>query len=471
MVRLLLLVVPLAVLAGCKTENPEYCKNFPGTMGCPGEPMNGGGCGSDGDCNMPGFPACELTIHQGTCEPCSATNKGVCKDTKPHCEKNACVACVDDVQDCQGGVCLDTGGCADPNRIIHARSNSTMMTGCGDATNPCSLTGALMLVTPGKDVIKLDDSGPYVSDMGVVINTNVTIDARGATLHRSGNGAIVTVKDDKSLTILGGTIENAQGGGGDGIKCGNNSMLAVYDSMITGNNETGINGNGCTAKVTHAKISNNSMATGAALFPGIKLIDGSIVISRSQLISNRGGGITVNGNSVFTIVGNMFLSNGDSATGPAGGFQAMTPLPGNRLEFNTFAGNMSVASVGAGIQCQAPSAASTAMPLVAQNNIIWNNNGPTALQVLGSCTHSFSDIGEADIPTSPVNLDGGSNFKMNPMFVGTIDLEVNAGSPIRGKGNPAANLDDIAAVDINGVARTVRPGAGPDPGAYVVPEK
>ncbi|HEX8111280.1 MAG TPA: right-handed parallel beta-helix repeat-containing protein [Kofleriaceae bacterium] len=471
MIRLLLLVVPLSALAGCKTENKAFCDNMnnAGLQGCPGDAMNGGGCGSDNDCKMMGFPACEKTINQGTCEPCTDSNIGVCTGTTPRCESNACVACADDVQDCKGGVCLATGDCADTGHIIHASSSKTMMTtNCGDtAANACSLNSALAIVTTTKNVIKLDDPGPFESDTGFVVNTNVTLDARGAILRRTGGGsnAVVTVNDNKNLTILGGTIESSQG---DGLKCGNNSMLAVYDSTITMNNNTGINGNGCTISVTHATISNNSKAPGAALFPGVQVAGGAITISRSQILSNRGGGITVNNNATFTIVGNMFLSNGDSS-GVVGGLQATTTVPGNRFDFNTLSGNTTTAAVAAGVQCTAPAMSMTA-PLTVQNNVIWDNNGPSGTQVSGTCLHAYSDIGTTPVPGA-LTPPNANDFSQNPLFVGSSDLTVMSTSPIRGKANPNSDLGGIASMDILGVPRTLRPGSGPDLGAYVVPDK
>src|SRR5262249_4688248 len=126
MIRLLLVLVPLIALGGCKAENKAFCENpaNAGMMGCPGDASNGDGCDSNSDCKAAGFPVCDLTINQGTCEPCTSSNPGVCMGTTPRCEKDACVACVDDVQDCQGGVCLPTGDCADTSRIIHASSSS-----------------------------------------------------------------------------------------------------------------------------------------------------------------------------------------------------------------------------------------------------------------------------------------------------------------------------------------------------------
>jgi len=370
------------------------------------------------------------------------------------------------------GVCLPTGGCADPKQIIHAASPSGKTAACGDGTQPaCSLVGALAMVNATRNVIKLDDTGIFATMNGFIVSNDVTIDARGATLNRSQDGPVVTVNDNKSLTLLGGTISNAVGAGGDGLKCGHNSTLAVFDSTITSNNETGISSDGCRATVVHAKISSNSKAQPPMLFAGIEVSNGgSLTISRSQIISNRGGGITVGMNSTFTIVGNMFLNNGDSS-GLVGGLQVTTTVPGNRLDFNTLSGNTATTGIAAGVQCTAP-AVSTVVPpppLTAQNNVIWDNNGASAVQVSGTCFHAYSDIGTTAVPGTLTPPDG-NDFSQPPQFTSSTDLTVNSTSPIRGKGNPSSDLGGIASTDILGVPRTVRPSAGPDPGAYIVPE-
>jgi len=467
-------MVAIAALAGCKTESPNYCP--PSESRCsspPGDGSSGGHCSSDGDCTA-NLPACELTIDQGTCKPCSASNIGVCAGTTPRCENNACVACVDD-NDCSGGagVCLPTGGCAATSRIIYASSTSGSNSKCGDVATPCSLTGALGLVTADKDVIKLDDTNKatFVSAPGFIVSKNVTIDARTATLNRGDDGSVLTINEDKSLTLLGGIISNATGNGGDGVKCGHGSTLAVFDSTITSNNEAGISSDGCMVTVVHAKISSNSKAQPPMLFAGIEVSNGgSLTISRSQIVSNRGGGITVGMNSTFTIVGNMFLNNGDGS-GLVGGLQATTTVPGNRLDFNTLSGNTATTGIAAGIQCTAPAVSTAAPPppLTAQNNIIWDNNGASAVQVSGTCLHAYSNIGTTAVPGGLTPADG-NDFSQPPQFTSSTELTVNSTSPIRGKGNPSTDLSGIASKDILGIPRTVRPGGGPDPGAYVVPE-
>jgi hypothetical protein len=459
MVRLLLLMVPLAVLASCRTENPEYCKHFPGTMGCPGEPMNGGGCNNDGDCKVPGFPACETTINQGTCEPCSATNKGMCKDTTPRCEKNACVACADDAQDCQGGVCLSTGDCADTSRIIHAVSSSTKMNNCGDATTPCSLSGALILAAAdGKSVIKLDDSGTFTAMMGFSVSNDVTIDARfggGATMTRGDDkGAVLTVTSGKTVTLLGGTIQGGHGGMGSGILC-NGATLSVDQTAITGNEQLGIDASNCTLTVTRAKIENN-------MNRGIKASGGSVTLVRTWLDTNSGGGIEVNGDAQFIIVGNVFVNNG-KPNGVIGGINILTGALNNRLEFNSIAENKTQDAATAGIACFAN------VGFAAKNNIVWNNNSAVTsmpgIQISGSCGHSYSDIGPAPITGS---IDIGNNQHIDPKFKDNIaDLHLTSTSPLQmlQQSDPGTSLDDPkdpAVKDIDGQPRIAPVNIGAD---------
>ena len=114
-------------LAGCKTENPAFCANpaNAGIDGCPGDATSGGACASDGDCKMAGFPACDLAIANGTCKPCTATSKGVCAGKTPHCDSSdTCVACVDDLKDCAGGVCLADGGCVRQDGRMSERTDA-----------------------------------------------------------------------------------------------------------------------------------------------------------------------------------------------------------------------------------------------------------------------------------------------------------------------------------------------------------
>jgi hypothetical protein len=481
MVRLIVVIVAFAAASACKTENEAFCRNpaNAGVDGCPGDATNGGACSGSGDCKDPSFGVCDTAKAGGTCVQCTATDHKACVNQTPRCESDACVACVDD-NDCGGlaGVCLPSGACAASTSIIHAISaGGSETTSCGGTGvgNACTLDKALTLAAAGKNVIKLDDVGPYVSGMmNFVVNTDIAVDlvvdARIATLNHHDDGPIITVANNKGLTILGGTISGAHGGNGRGIQCNNNAKLTIYDTTITASEEHGIQASSCNLTITHATIASNSKSTNA-LFAGIEVSSGALTISRSQILSNKGGGISLTNNGTFTIVGNVFLSNGDSTSSNFGALSLTTTVQGNRLEFNTLSDNKSKVTLAAGIQCSAPAepgAPATATDLTVQNNVVWANLGLPTSQVGGSCLHAFSDVGPTPIPGSGP-FDGGMNFSMNPMFLGTADLRVNAASPIRGKANPKADLTGVAARDIQGTARVLRTGAGADVGAYVVP--
>jgi hypothetical protein len=467
------MVASVVVFVGCKTDNPQSC-GFQANADNPACTDGGSGssqCTKNDDCmSTPTSPLCDTTKGGGVCVQCMQSHTDLCMGTTPRCDLGTeeCVACIDD-GDCGGtGVCMPTGSCADPTKIIHAVSSggSQMMTSCGamGVGNACDLDTALLVARSGagKNVIKLDDAGPYKSMMmNFVVDVDtaigLTLDARNATLHPNRDGAIFTINDNKGITILGGTIETATGGGGDGIRCGTNATLTVQGTTLRLNDESGIDASGCTLTVTNADIHDNSKALGLMFFPGIQVSGGSITISRSQLASNHGGGIMLSNNGTFIVVGNVFLNNGNNIS-PAGGVSFLTSTSGNRLEFNTFAENKSSTGVGSGIQCLVAG-------FMAQNNIVWNNNGPTGIQVDGNCLHAYSDIG----PTSIIGMsafDGGNNIKADPKFNGaTTDLSLSSMTPVRGKANPQADLTGIASMDIAGKART-QPA---DLGAYVVP--
>jgi hypothetical protein len=455
MIRLLLLVVPLAVLAGCKTENPAYCGDpaNAGMQGCPGDATNGGGCSSDGECKMAGFPVCVKADEQGTCKACSDENKGACAGMTPRCESNACVACEDDVKDCGGGVCLATGDCADASRIIHARSGSNQTSNCGDsATNACSLGGAIMLATSGKDVIKLDGQDTFMQN-GVTVSKDVTIDARGATLTRGDNGPVLTVMGGKTLTLLGGTIHGTAGKDGDGISCsGTGSTLVAVDTKVETNDQSGITADTCTLNLTRVTVDNNSQKAGA-FAAGITVNKGSITLAQSHIDSNNGGGLSIT-NAVIQIVGNVFSNNGPPGTpdppSTIGGIFIMTTgNPANRLDFNTITGNHAQIGNGPGLQC-------TAGNLAVRNNIIYGNNDNAVVQFLGNCQPMYSDLGFTTI-------DNNNNTHADPMF-GTA-FQLTASSPLLGKADPNADLGGIASKDINGDPRVKRSGMGADIGA------
>jgi len=396
-------------------------------MGCPDAATSGGSCKADDNClDKANFPACDTAADGGKCFKCTASSHALCTGETPHCDNHECVACVDD-NDCDAGagVCLPSGGCAVPNSIIHAIVNGAGGS-CGGTTTPCSLDAALIIAKTGPKIIKLDVPETYTSATNFVVDVDapgVTIDARNAILHRSGSGPVFTINDSKGMTILGGTIESATGSGADGIRCNTNATLGVYGTTIQTNAEFGINSTGC-----------------------------AVTLSRSTIMSNRRGGISVT-NAKFEIVGNIILGNGDATSTNA----SVTISPNadaaiSRLEFNTIANNATTMGiVTAGVDCK------TSTGFTASHNIIWNNsiggNASTAPQVGNNCMHVSSAIG-------PTAAPGTGNISDPPLL--STDGHLGAGSPAIKKVETGADLSGLASRDIDGDRRIAPADLGAD---------
>ena len=446
MVRLLLVVLPLIALAGCKTQSDLYCDTHPGV--CSAGDDGGKACPTE--CTDT-TPVCNTD--KGMCTQCFAKDpKNYCTGMTPHCDVDTCTACVDDT-DCPNSVCMTSGGCADPTSIIHVTATSTKMDSCGDMGDPCSLTGALMIAMmpppSNKNIIKLDDGGTYASDPGFSVNADVTIDARDATLRRNMPGPILEIKSNRIVTLIGGTIQGAIGGNGDGILCNSSTTLTVALTTINSTEKSGINAlSGCNLTVTQATISNTSM-TGGQLVAAILDNGDSIELSRSKIISNRGGGLAVK-SGTFNIAGNAFLDNGSDTSTTGGITIATSSNTSNRANFNTISHNNIQDGVqSGGIDCNAGTG------LAGYYNIVWNNKSNTTgmlfSQISGGCKHTYSDVG----PTSILSLnDGMHNFNSDPLLQNEqSDFHLKPSSPAHQYADPAADLSGLAEKDIDGDKR------------------
>jgi len=358
-----------------------------------------------------------------------------------------------------GGLCLPDGTCAAPTNIIHAASMAGMnVSGCGVPGGPgaCTLKRALTEVTGTKNVIKLDDNGPYNPGMAnFVVNSDVTIDARGiapggAVLQPTKNDTPILMINSNLVTIFGGTIRGATNVmNNDGIFCGQNATLIADGIIIDTIDKSAINASsGCKLALTHVNINNTSIK-GSPFLPAILTAGASITLSRSVFFSNKGGGIKVT-NGTFVIVGNSFAANGDVGSSVGGvSINTTTSDPMNRIEFNTISSNATMSGKAPGVDCTVGTGSSTIA--IARNNIIWDNNGNMEPQVAGTCKHAYSDIG---ILTFGGESDGGNNLSEPPMFIEAIyNLHLQSTSPMIGRADPNAKLDGVAAQDFDGNAR------------------
>jgi hypothetical protein len=453
MTRLAFLLVPLLAFAACKTESSLFCDKHPGDDGCPGDASSGGKCKVNEDCNNPLFPACDTALDNGTCKQCTATSHALCVNPMPRCgSDDVCGACVDDTADCgQGGVCMPSGACVASADVIHAGSSSILTTNCGAAGTACTLAAAITIATakamPDRVIVKLDDAGPFTVIGGLTINADVTIDARGATIGRTGGGPVVNVMGNKKLTMYGGTLHGFAGGDGEGLRCMGNATVTLRGTKIDANDQNGIFADNCTLDIQRATITGNSQKLNTFV-PGIDIRNNStLTISQSTITANNGGGIVIN-SGTFAIVGNLIQGNGPYNAGNppsgVGGIKITAQANSNdRVEFNTIVENNSqTGSDSPGIHC-------TATGFTARGNILARNNMNNDPQVGGNCQHAYSDIVGGTSANNNLTADPGldANFRLT------------ASSQMFGRADPAASLTGIAARDIDDQPRIIRNGA------------
>jgi hypothetical protein len=454
MVRLLLIVVPLAVLAGCRTENPDFCKNFPGTMGCPGEPMNGGRCSINTDCKDTSFPLCDTSMNGGTCVQCT---DGVRDCQGALCVLDKCQPCTKHSQ-CSSHACLPDGTCADAAQVAYVRPSGSG-TACTDSAPCATLTDALHA---GKATVKVE--GNITDNDVAAATTSVTILAdAGSQVTRSSAGTILAVNNDQTdvrvydLRITGGMgamTDMAVSVSGSGtpkltltrVQVDNNvgigisataGTLTVTQSTITGNGAEGISAMNSTLMATQCKISNNNGF-------GILAMNAALNASRNTISGNPGGGIEVN-NGSFDITNNFITGNGDSVS--FGGVVINMMNAGiQRFEFNTVTNNNAAAGKATGVSCMGP-----ATPITLSNNIVFDNEiGSSRTQIGGpNCNWTYSNIG--DSTSTNTITDPLGNKDADPLFMDVAgkNYHLKSGSPVKDAADPNASIN----VDFDGDTR------------------
>lgn len=469
-----LAVVPFVVFAGCETSNSEddpIDATWDGALPdgeladvLSPDVSTGGPCRSSEDCaSTADAPVCDLTENGGTCVRCTTADHSLCAGTTPVCENHTCVACASDNDCATDSLCLPTGACAEPASIVHAVStDGSQDIACGTDSVPCTLDTALFLISATKNVIKLDDTGPYILDDEAVVTKNVTIVARGATIQRANaGGPILTVtrgptSTGPTVTILGVDFQDCEGD--SGIQCSDSTLELIGTSLI-GNGHSGIRSSSCEISISKAGIAGNGIDSDVA---AISVNGGSISLSQSEIVLNRGATLSITGDARFAIIGNLFRDNGGLGASSANRdviYINTTTTPSDRFEFNTVASNHSTTSHAPGMRC-------TDSRFTARNNIIWgNSNGTPKFQVDGDCKHAFSDIEQ----TLSAAIDGHDNLNTDPIFQSPFssDYSLKADSPLRAKADPVADLTGVASVDLGGQLRV----APADIGAYQVPQQ
>lgn len=407
---------PIDSLLG-KEPNPSCRK--PGCV----PPDSSNTCASNADCEPPGV--CDV-MDSKQCVPCTPEQPAACSGTTPACGMDhMCRACTAHTDCALSSACLPDGSCAAEFDVAYVDPAGTDNTTCSRSM-PCSTVKKALMAAK-----------PYVKFHGTIDET-VVVSKRAVTFladpgakltHTAGGGDVLTVQNDVP-------------------------SLAIYDLAIADirdNTSVGLSvpvGAATQVSLTRVSISNNAGF-------GISIGNGSLTLVQSVISGNGRGGVSVNGDAKFAIVGNVFLVNG-TATTARGALEVSTAeATTNRLEFNSFHGNAARSGVGAAIQCSAGQ-------FTARNNIMFMNGTlNTFEQVGGNCGHAYSIAMPGTLPPGIGNLAADPRFKDTAQG----DLHLLPGSPAIRAADPESNLTGLAERDIDGAART-RPATL---GAYQMP--
>jgi hypothetical protein len=377
--------------AGCgKTVNPYNCPGKNPDDNCT-EPVI---CEDNNSCGAPTGVCDSNTM---TCVQCTTAMASACTGTSPICgADDSCHGCTTHTDCTASNVCLPDGSCAQPDKVayVSAAPGGTDNPMCSLAT-PCTRVAAALAT--GRPYVKFHG----VIDEAVSVNGGRSVtflaDAGAQLTRSSGNGAILTVQDDRT-------------------------SLSIYDLSIS-NAPNSASGIGC-------------LIPAGAGAPTLSL-------TRASIMNNPGGGISIT-NGTFIIVGNVFFNNGGN-TALVGGISIGTAAnAANRLEFNSFALNASQDGISPAVQCVAGT-------FTAKNNIMSGNRTPTpgTNQTGGTCMHAYSIIQPGTIPP------GTQNSGSDPLFADPArgDLHLQTASPARRAADPGSDLTGVAFHDIDGNVR------------------
>ena len=304
------------------------------------------------------------------------------------------------------------------------------------------------------------------SDVTIDGGTGVTVDADqlSRVLTVAGEETDVTLAH---LTVTGGSVGSADGGGG--ILAGDGAGLTLRSCAVVGNDASGANGGGIAVDGGSLVLVGTTVGGNSSAFSsyggGISVVGGSLSITDSTIVNNRG----YNGAEIFVSDGAVDITNSTMANniGVAGvGIHSGRALT---LTNNTVTGNdaRSPVGLGGGI-LQSGGSLTLRNSIVAGNVSSTSNDAP---DISGSIASSNgANIFGSDVAG---NVAGDlENVSTALLFAGGL---ADNGGPTQtfalrdAADNPAiagADPDDAPATDQRGLGRPGPAGTEPDIGAF-----
>ena len=341
----------LVALAACSKTNPNYCAEAP-LHNC--SLIDASGSATD---SGPDTPA--------GCTPAD------CTGLTPVCDPSgACRACASDA-DCTSGVCRADGSCTDPGAALYASPTGGGTASC-TAADKCSLATAIARLDATHTVIHLDP-GTYTTALGLTKDCAVV--GSGAVIER-GSGVVATIGPAKTVALEGLTLRaSATSTGVSGISIGAAANVTLVRVEVGGTEGAGI-----------------SMVAG-----------GSLVVSRSSVHDNVGGGLLIGSTTTSSLLDltNTFVyqNGGSSSTQNVGGISiAGTLLTGSRIDYVTVVDNAANANATAhsgGIVCDLSTFTITNSILA--HNAYGTDYGATSANTFGACHTATGNVIQATL--------------------------------------------------------------------------
>jgi hypothetical protein len=366
--------------------------------------------------------SCVCLSPPGVCVQCTVDDERNCTGATPQCgDDNSCRGCRAN-DECASGACLEDGRCADAGQVIYAAPAGLQTSPCGVAPgqNECSITQALLEIAGSRIIIRLAP-GAYIvgGASGLDFQIGATLIARGATITRQtgSNGPFLNVRSSQTVKLVGGTLRGPNDS--DAIRCNAGSRLQVHEATVE--------------DVSQAAIAGPC----------------EIVVSRSILRRNLGGGIRMTSVSQAAITNNFIHHNG--TTGNSTGGMDLRLAAGSRVELNTVVDNVASTNAGnsGGISCEGQG-------YDAPYNLVYRNQGGAggAVQVIGTCTFQGSFVQAGGVAENAVGFEA-PNDATSPSY------RLTAGAPL----GTIRDGFDCTGIDFDGDLRPAPSGGKCDFGA------
>jgi hypothetical protein len=323
-----------AAVAGCKKQSELYCDMHPGDLencgyldaGIDARPM----CMLDQDC-PPAAPFCEPNAR--FCVECYLPVHCEMTPGKPYCDPESyrCASCIND-SDCASNVCLPNGVCGDDTNVAYVDPMAMATNMQCTASAPCSTIKTALLTK--KPFIKLLKD---VTEAVVISASAVTILAPpGTTLRRGAAGVVLTVN-------MGSDVN-------------------VYNLSIIGDDEKGVLVDKSTLRLYGCSVTFCNHKDRRA----IEAKGSTLVLERSTIFANSGGGVLTDATTTFEITNSWFYRNGADDSMVGGVSLGATSSGVNVFAMNTVVDNRITLTGGAGgVYCESS--------LRAPNNLIVRN--------------------------------------------------------------------------------------------------